>query len=105
MVILLCVFEMFEKRFDVRCEFFASSFNAYFKEFCSASAMMDCVFGLFGNVFDFELSEGSFECNFLFDEEIILCLVGYVERFLFRAKKLLFFFVVVLFWYDSRGWM
>ena len=81
------VFETLEKRFDVRCELFASPLNAHFKEFCSASAMTDRAFGSLGNAFDFEPSEGSFECNPPFDEEIISRLAGHVERLLSRAKK------------------
>ena len=99
------VFETLEKRFDVRCELFASPLNAHFKEFCSASAMTDRAFGSLGNAFDFEPSEGSFECNPPFDEEIISRLAGHVERLLSRAKKPLSFFVVVPLWHDSRGWM
>ena len=99
------VFETLEKRFDVHCELFASPLNAHFKEFCSASAMTDRAFGSLGNAFDFEPSEGSFECNPPFDEEIISRLAGHVERLLSRAKKPLSFFVVVPKWNDSRGWM
>jgi len=99
------VFDVLRERFDVRCEMFASPFNAYFDEYCSACDATDAAFGSLGSAFDFEPESGSFECNPPFDEAIISKLAGHTERMLASRKDPLSFCVVVPKWTESQAWM
>lgn len=99
------VFDVLRERFDVRCEMFASPFNAYFDEYCSACEATDAAFGSLGSAFDFEPESGSFECNPPFEEGIISKLAGHAERMLASRKEPLSFCVVVPKWTESQAWM
>src|SRR5690606_31596859 len=57
--------------FDVSMECFASPFNCYFSNYCSVFNDIDILFNSSGSFFHFNPTEGSFEANPPFCDEVI----------------------------------
>ena len=71
-------FDLLERRFHVTFECFASPFNCYFSQYCSAFPDIDCYFGSRGSFFDFKPKSGSFQANPPFSEEVMLAMANHM---------------------------
>jgi phosphorylated CTD-interacting factor 1 len=100
-------FKALNQLFEVTQEMFASPFNCYFAQFCSAFADTDVYFGSRGSFFDYEPIGGSFQCNPPFTEECIERMADRIEYLLDQAgdKQPLSFIVFIPEWLDpiTRG--
>lgn len=94
------VFEYLYKEFEVTHEGFASPFNCYFTNYCSAFGDLDFAFKSNGSFFDFEPETGSFECNPPFTEEVIQRMAQRIEYLLEKSKAPLSFVVFIPEWLD-----
>lgn len=93
-------FKQLNLLFGVTHEAFASPFNCYFKNYCSAFSDIDCLFGSSGSFFDYEPVEGSFEANPPFTEEVIERMSTRIESLLRKSIKPLSFVVFIPEWID-----
>ena len=93
-------FKQLNLLFGVTHEAFASPFNCYFRNYCSAFADIDCLFGSSGSFFDFEPIEGSFEANPPFTEEVIERMSIRIESLLNKSIKPLSFVIFIPEWID-----
>lgn len=82
--------------FEVSQEMFASPFNCYFSQYCSAFLDTDVYFGSQGSFFDYEPSGGSFQCNPPFTEECIERMAIRIDLLLERANESPLSFIVVI---------
>lgn len=57
------IFRRLKSFLDVSQECFASPLNCFFSQFCSAFPEIDVFFGSLGSFFDYDITEGSFECG------------------------------------------
>lgn len=95
------VFVELNKTFKVKQEMFASPFNCYFKQYCSAFPDTDAFFGSQGSFFDFEPNENSsFQCNPPFTEEVIERLADRIEYLLENSKYALSYLVFIPEWIE-----
>ncbi len=95
------VFDKLNKEFKVSQEMFASPFNCYFKQYCSAFYDTDCYFGSMGSFFDYEPNDhGCFQCNPPFTEEVIERLADRLDFILEKSKFGLSYFVFIPEWLD-----
>ncbi|RNA44570.1 phosphorylated CTD-interacting factor 1 [Brachionus plicatilis] len=94
------VFTQLYRLFGVTHEAFASPFNCYFRNYCSAFADIDCLFGSSGSFFDYEPIEGSFEANPPFTEEVIERMSIHIENLLNNSARPLSFVVFIPEWVD-----
>jgi hypothetical protein len=89
------VFNELNKQFDVSEEMFASPFNCYFPNYCSAFVDTDIFFGSHGSFFDYFPTEGSFECNPPFTSEIYLRMIDHIDHLLDQSQQPLSFIVFI----------
>lgn len=94
------VFKQLNRLFGVTHEAFASPFNCYFRNYCSAFPDIDCLFGSSGSFFDYEPIEGSFEANPPFTEEVIERMSVHIENLLKSSLRPLSFVVFIPEWLD-----
>lgn len=92
------VFTILRDMLNVRQECFASPFNCFFSQFCSAFPDLDAFFGSCGSFFDFDITEGSLECGPPYTEECLDRTAEYLVRLLAKSKKPLMFVVFVPEW-------
>ena len=81
-------------------ECFASPFNCYFRQYCSAFGDIDSYFGSRGPILDFKPHCGSFEANPPFCEELMDAVVTHFERLLEDSLEPLSFMVFLPEWRD-----
>ena len=89
------VFSELNRLFGVCEEMFASPFNCYFANFCSAFSDTDVFFGSRGSFFDYEPIEGSFECNPPFSTDLYDRMLSHIERLLSSSENPLSFIVFI----------
>ena len=94
------VLECLNKQFGVTVECFASPFNCYFRQYCSAFSDIDSYFGSRGPLLDFKPHCGSFEANPPFCEELMDSVIGHFERLLEDSTEPLSFIVFLPEWRD-----
>lgn len=94
------VLEVLNKQFGVTVECFASPFNCYFRQYCSAFPDIDSYFGSRGPLLDFKPHCGSFEANPPFCEELMDSVIGHFERLLEDSSEPLSFIVFLPEWRD-----
>ena len=94
------VLEALNKHFQVTMECFASPFNCYFRQYCSAFPDIDSYFGSRGPILEFKPHCGSFEANPPFCEELMDGVVGHFERLLEDSAEPLSFIVFLPEWRD-----
>ena len=94
------VLECLNKQFGVTFECFASPFNCYFRQYCSAFPDIDSYFGSRGPVLEFKPHCGSFEANPPFCEELMDAVVTHFERLLDDSLEPLSFVVFLPEWRD-----
>lgn len=94
------VFECLQKHFEVSFECFASPFNSYFRQYCSAFADTDTYFGSRGPFLEFRPISGSFEANPPYCEELMEAMVNHFERLLADSIEPLSFIVFLPEWRD-----
>lgn len=95
------VFVELNRTFKVKQEMFASPFNCYFKQYCSAFPDTDVFFGSQGSFFDFDPNENSsFQCNPPFTEEVIERLADRIEYLLENSKYALSYLVFIPEWIE-----
>jgi len=94
------VLECLNKQFGVTFECFASPFNSYFRQYCSAFPDIDSYFGSRGPVLEFKPHCGSFEANPPFCEELMDAVVTHFERLLDDSIEPLSFIVFLPEWRD-----
>jgi len=94
------VLECLNKQFGVTIECFASPFNSYFRQFCSAFADVDSYFGSRGPILEFKPRVGSFEANPPFCEELMDQVIIHFERLLEDSLEPLSFIVFLPEWRD-----
>ena len=92
------VLECLNKQFGVTFECFASPFNCYFRQYCSAFPDIDSYFGSRGPVLEFKPHCGSFEANPPFCEELMDAVVTHFERLLDESIEPLSFIVFLPEW-------
>ena len=80
------VMESIQRNFGVNFECFASPFNCYFRQYCSAFGDTDGYFGSMGSFFGFQPITGSFEMNPPFSEELIDAAITHAEDLLGRLN-------------------
>jgi len=78
-------FAVMTREFGVTAECFASPFNCYYSQYCSAFADTDAFFGSLGSFFNFTPLSGSFELNPPFDHRTILASAVHCEALLYAA--------------------
>ena len=71
-------FDLLNRKFRVTFECFASPFNCYFSQYCSAFPDIDCYFGSRGSFFEFRPKSGSFQANPPFSEEVMLAMAEHM---------------------------
>lgn len=71
-------FDLLNRKFRVTFECFASPFNCYFSQYCSAFPDIDCYFGSRGSFFEFRPKSGSFQANPPFSEEVMLAMADHM---------------------------
>ena len=91
---------MINRQFGVTFECFASPFNCYFRQYCSAFGDIDSYFGSRGPILDFKPHCGSFEANPPFCEELMDAVVTHFERLLEDSLEPLSFMVFLPEWRD-----
>ena len=89
------VFKELNKQFEVSEEMFASPFNCYFSNYCSAFVDTDIFFGSHGSFFDYHPLEGSFECNPPFTSEIYSRMIDHIDYLLESSQQPLSFIVFI----------
>lgn len=94
------VLECLNKQFGVTVECFASPFNCYFRQYCSAFPDIDSYFGSRGPVLEFKPHCGSFEANPPFCEELMDSVIVHFERLLDDSMEPLSFIVFLPEWRD-----
>ena len=94
------VLECLNKQFGVTVECFASPFNCYFRQFCSAFSDIDSYFGSRGPILEFKPHCGSFEANPPFCEELMDAVITHFERLLEDSMEPLSFIVFLPEWRD-----
>ncbi|PVD21090.1 hypothetical protein C0Q70_19256 [Pomacea canaliculata] len=94
------VFECLHRLFGVTFECFASPFNCYFRQYCSAFPDTDGYFGSRGPILDFHPTSGSFEANPPFCEELMEAMVDHFESLLTETQDPLSFIVFIPEWRD-----
>ncbi|BFZ19751.1 hypothetical protein BsWGS_22790 [Bradybaena similaris] len=92
--------ESLHRVFSVTFECFASPFNCYFKQFCSAFPDTDGYFGSRGPFLRFCPTSGSFEANPPFSEELMEATVDHMESLLGETAEPLSFIVFIPDWRD-----
>lgn len=100
MALPVSVFECLQSHFGVSFECFASPFNSYFRQYCSAFADTDSYFGSRGPFLDFRPISGSFEANPPYCEELMEAMVNHFERLLADSIEPLSFIVFLPEWRD-----
>ncbi|KAK0081013.1 hypothetical protein PV325_012942 [Microctonus aethiopoides] len=100
MALPVTVFECLQRSFGVTFECFASPFNSYFRQYCSAFADTDSYFGSRGPFLDFRPVTGSFEANPPYCEELMEAMVNHFERLLSDSTEPLSFIVFLPEWRD-----
>ncbi|XP_063973188.1 mRNA (2'-O-methyladenosine-N(6)-)-methyltransferase isoform X1 [Diachasmimorpha longicaudata] len=100
MALPVSVFECLQRSFGVTFECFASPFNCYFRQYCSAFADTDSYFGSRGPFLDFRPITGSFEANPPYCEELMEAMVNHFERLLADSTDPLSFIVFLPEWRD-----
>ena len=103
------VFAALARHLDISVELFASPLNVNpsSSAFCSAHGDVDSAFGSLGSFFEHRPTEGSFEANPPFVDEIVMRMVGHMEELLSRAEaggRALSFAVIVKKDRDAAGW-
>lgn len=89
-------FKTMNELFDVSMECFASPFNCFFSNYCSVFSDIDVLFNSSGSFFHFYPTEGSFEANPPFCEEIIESMNQHMEFLLNNAKDKPLSFIIYL---------
>ncbi|XP_034480433.1 mRNA (2'-O-methyladenosine-N(6)-)-methyltransferase [Drosophila innubila] len=92
------VFECLHRHFGVSFECFASPFNSYFRQYCSAFADTDAYFGSRGPFLDFKPVSGSFQVNPPHCEELIEACLLHVDKLLTDSMEPLSFIVFLPEW-------
>lgn len=92
------VFELLHRTFHVTFECFASPFNCYFRQYCSAFPDTDCYFGSRGSFFDLNPKSGSFQANPPFSEEIMLAMANHMISLLDESLGALMFVIFIPDW-------
>ncbi|XP_074113087.1 phosphorylated CTD-interacting factor 1 [Cotesia typhae] len=100
MALPVTVFECLQRSFGVTFECFASPFNCYFRQYCSAFADTDSYFGSRGPFLDFRPVSGSFQANPPYCEELMEAMVNHFERLLSDSTEPLSFIVFLPEWRD-----
>lgn len=98
--------KLLKEKMGVEMECFASPFNCFFRNFCSAFYDTDAYFGSLGDFFSFYPCSGSFECNPPFVEEFSIKMIKHIEFLLSRAEqkeKPLSFAVVLPNWIGAES--
>lgn len=98
------VFQCLQDRLGVTVECFASPLNATLSQYCSMFPDTDAVFGSKGSFFDFEPTEGSFEANPPFVEEILVLMIERMAMLLDKASGPMSFCVFLASWTDTPAW-
>ena len=89
-------FKLLNELFDVSQEMFASPFNCYFSQFCSAFFDTDIYFGSQGSFFDYEPIGGSFQCFPPSTEECIERMADHIDHLLKVSKDHPLSFIVFI---------
>uniref|UniRef100_A0A1A9V576 WW domain-containing protein n=1 Tax=Glossina austeni TaxID=7395 RepID=A0A1A9V576_GLOAU len=92
------VFECLHRHFGVTFECFASPFNSYFRQYCSAFADTDAYFGSRGPFLDFKPVSGSFQVNPPHCEELIDAALIHIDKLLNDSMEPLSFIVFLPEW-------
>ncbi|XP_065360560.1 mRNA (2'-O-methyladenosine-N(6)-)-methyltransferase isoform X2 [Calliphora vicina] len=92
------VFECLHRHFGVTFECFASPFNSYFRQYCSAFADTDAYFGSRGPFLDFKPVSGSFQVNPPHCEELIDASLLHIDKLLSETMEPLSFIVFLPEW-------
>ncbi|KAH8300541.1 hypothetical protein KR018_011962 [Drosophila ironensis] len=92
------VFECLHRHFGVSFECFASPFNSYFRQYCSAFADTDAYFGSRGPFLDFKPVSGSFQVNPPHCEELIEACLLHIDKLLTDTMEPLSFIVFLPEW-------
>ncbi|KAH8378798.1 hypothetical protein KR009_001428 [Drosophila setifemur] len=92
------VFECLHRHFGVSFECFASPFNSYFRQYCSAFADTDAYFGSRGPFLDFKPVSGSFQVNPPHCEELIESSLLHIDKLLTDTMEPLSFIVFLPEW-------
>ncbi|XP_075159850.1 phosphorylated CTD-interacting factor 1 [Haematobia irritans] len=92
------VFECLHRHFGVSFECFASPFNSYFRQYCSAFADTDAYFGSRGPFLDFKPVSGSFQVNPPHCEELIDAALAHVDKLLSESMEPLSFIIFLPEW-------
>ncbi|XP_037933775.1 mRNA (2'-O-methyladenosine-N(6)-)-methyltransferase [Teleopsis dalmanni] len=92
------VFECLHRHFGVSFECFASPFNSYFRQYCSAFADTDAYFGSRGPFLDFKPVSGSFQVHPPHCEELIDASLAHIDKLLTDSLEPLSFIVFLPEW-------
>ncbi|XP_030388130.1 mRNA (2'-O-methyladenosine-N(6)-)-methyltransferase [Scaptodrosophila lebanonensis] len=92
------VFECLHRHFGVSFECFASPFNSYFRQYCSAFADTDAYFGSRGPFLDFKPVSGSFQVHPPHCEELIDASLVHIDKLLTDSMEPLSFIVFLPEW-------
>ncbi|XP_055906291.1 mRNA (2'-O-methyladenosine-N(6)-)-methyltransferase [Eupeodes corollae] len=92
------VFECLHRHFGVTFECFASPFNSYFRQYCSAFADTDAYFGSRGPFLDFKPVSGSFQVNPPHVEELIDAALLHIDKLLTDSMEPLSFIIFLPEW-------
>ncbi|XP_055383752.1 mRNA (2'-O-methyladenosine-N(6)-)-methyltransferase isoform X2 [Condylostylus longicornis] len=92
------VFECLHRHFGVTFECFASPFNCYFRQYCSAFPDTDAYFGSRGPFLDFKPISGSFEVNPPHCDELIDAALMHIDSLLKDTIEPLSFIVFLPEW-------
>ncbi|EDV97628.1 mRNA (2'-O-methyladenosine-N(6)-)-methyltransferase [Drosophila grimshawi] len=91
-------FECLHRHFGVSFECFASPFNSYFRQYCSAFADTDAYFGSRGPFLDFKPVSGSFQVNPPQCEELMDACLIHIDKLLTDSMEPLSFIVFLPEW-------
>ncbi|KAF6214651.1 hypothetical protein GE061_009394 [Apolygus lucorum] len=89
------VFECLNKAFGVTFECFASPFNCYFRQYCSAFPDIDSYFGSRGPILELKAVSGSFAVHPPYVEELMEASIDHFERLLSDSIEPLSFIVFI----------
>ncbi|XP_004522035.1 phosphorylated CTD-interacting factor 1 [Ceratitis capitata] len=92
------VFECLHRHFGVSFECFASPFNSYFRQYCSAFADTDAYFGSRGPFLEFKPVSGSFQVNPPHCEELIDRALYHIDKLLTDSMEPLSFIIFLPEW-------
>ncbi|XP_050334809.1 mRNA (2'-O-methyladenosine-N(6)-)-methyltransferase [Bactrocera neohumeralis] len=92
------VFECLHRQFGVSFECFASPFNSYFRQYCSAFADTDAYFGSRGPFLDFKPVSGSFQVNPPHCEELMDRALLHIDKLLTDSMEPLSFIIFLPEW-------